>query len=78
MRILLFGRYAQRAGKSEIRCAVSRPTTLRALLSRIPKLAGLAKRPGALKVAVNREFVGLGVKVGNRDEVALLPPFSGG
>jgi molybdopterin converting factor small subunit len=78
LRILLFGEYARRAGKSEIRWAAPRATTLRTLLAKVPELAGLARRRGTFRVAVNREFAALDTKVRNADEVALMPPFSGG
>ncbi len=38
----------------------------------------LAERSGALTVAVNQEFVGSEYAVQEGDEVALIPPISGG
>lgn len=78
MRILLFGEYARRVGKSEIRWAAPRRIALRKLLAQVPELAGLARRPESIKAAVNLKIARLNAKVGDGDEVALMPPFSGG
>jgi molybdopterin converting factor subunit 1 len=45
-----------------------------ALLGQYPRLAGLR----SLMIAVNSEYAGDGVLLEERDEIALIPPVSGG
>ncbi len=46
----------------------------RFLVGKYPEL----KKIASLKVAVNNEFAEEGTKIGPQDEVALIPPVSGG
>ncbi len=46
-----------------------------AVLARYPQLRGLCSRAG---IAVNAEYTGAGQPVKDGDEVALIPPVSGG
>lgn len=57
-------------------------TTVAALLDWLPTrspghAAALADRD-RIRVAVNQQFVGLDAAVGDRDEIALFPPVTGG
>lgn len=74
----LFGAAADRAGTREVELA-SETTTLDELWSvlaeRHPELSPM--RP-TLAFAVNDEYAGGDARVGPGDEVAVLPPVSGG
>jgi sulfur-carrier protein len=48
------------------------------LKSRGPGFADALKEPKFIRVAVNQEFAGADVRLGDGDEVALFPPVTGG
>ncbi|MCZ6689654.1 MAG: molybdopterin converting factor subunit 1 [Planctomycetota bacterium] len=79
VRVLLFASVRQSAGGDEIRIDVPDGTTAGDLLDRlrekIPALEGLADR---IKLAVNEEFVDRSYEIQPGDEVAVIPPMSGG
>ena len=69
-----FARYRERLGFERLELPLPDPATLAALLED-PRLAALP--PDAL-FAVNQAFVGRDAKLEDGDEVALMPPVSGG
>ncbi len=73
--VLFFGEATERVGKSTIKVAeVDTLSDLKIVLFRdYPKLKGLV-----FKMALNKLIVNEDSKLNDRDEVALLPPFSGG
>ena len=77
--VLLFGAAADRAGTRRVQLAVERPTTLaelwRLLAERHPDLSSMRD---TLAFAVNGEYAKMAEPVGPGDEVAVLPPVSGG
>lgn len=79
VKVLLFGAAADRAGTRQTELSVSEGTTLGnlwpALVDRHP---GLAPMHGTLAFAVNGEYARAEAKVSPGDEVAVLPPVSGG
>ena len=79
VRVLLFGSLREAAGAKEFSVELperARVVALRALLvSSQPAFEGLA---GRLRVAVNREFAADDAVLAEGDEVAFLPPVSGG
>jgi MoaE-MoaD fusion protein len=79
VRVLFFGMLKDAAGKSSEVMEIASNASLRDLLAvceaRIPKLkASIA----SLAVAVNQEYAGPDTTLKENDEVALLPPVSGG
>ena len=74
IRLRTFARYRERLGFAELDLALPEPPTLAALLAD-PRLAGL---PAAALVAVNQAFVSREAALRDGDEVALMPPVSGG
>ena len=78
--VKLFAILKDKAGSGELQVD-SAPATVTALLKRIsedyPALADLL-RNGRVLVAVNHEFVRTDALLRDGDEVALMPPFSGG
>jgi molybdopterin synthase catalytic subunit/molybdopterin synthase sulfur carrier subunit len=77
--VLLFGAAADRAGTRRVQLAVEGPTTLAEVW---PLLAerhpGLSSMRDTLAFAINGEYAKIGEPVGPGDEVAVLPPVSGG
>ncbi len=79
LRIRLFAGARDAVGEREVRFEVPGGLTAAELLARLgeryPKLRAML---GSLRLAVNREYVGGGHRVREGDEVALIPPVSGG
>lgn len=75
IKILLFGNIAETAGSSEIffPAADDTDTLLQHLKEAIPELCNRK-----FSVAVNKEIISGNILLNQPDEVALLPPFSGG
>jgi molybdopterin converting factor subunit 1 len=77
--VLLFGAAADRAGTRKVRLEVGEPTTLAGvwplLVERHPDLSSMRD---TLAFAVNGEYARMDGRVGPGDEVAVLPPVSGG
>ena len=74
IRLRTFARYRERLGFAELDLDLPEPPTLAALLGD-PRLAGL---PAEALFAVNQAFVGREALLRDGDEVALMPPVSGG
>lgn len=78
--VRLFAQLKDTAGREALRLSAA-PATVAALLASVkelhPALAGFIES-GRLLVAVNGELAGAGDAVRDGDEVALMPPFSGG
>jgi len=74
IRVLAFARYRECLGFSELELPLPKPPTLGALLAD-PRLGAL---PVAALFAVNQAFQGREAGLADGDEVALLPPVSGG
>jgi len=77
--VLLFGAAADRAGTRKIQLSIEESTTLAEVW---PLLAerhpGLSPMRDTLAFAVNGEYAKMDEPVGPGDEVAALPPVSGG
>ncbi len=69
-----FARYREALGFERLERPLPDPPTLGALLAD-PRLAGL---PADALFAVNRAFAGRDAALRDGDEVALMPPVSGG
>jgi molybdopterin synthase catalytic subunit len=79
VQVLLFGALREAAGAREFPLTLPEPAsvaTLRALLEE--SHPAFAKLAGRLRVAVNREFADDACELADGDEVAFLPPVSGG
>lgn len=77
--VLLFGAAADRAGTRKVQLEIEETTTLQEVW---PLLAerhpGLSPMRDTLAFAVNGEYAKMDENVGPGDEVAVLPPVSGG
>jgi molybdopterin converting factor subunit 1 len=78
VKIELFGVTKDIIGQSEIRCSLALPATVQTLLEQLqadyPRLKGLS----SLAVAVNSEYAEDDQALRANDEIALIPPVSGG
>jgi molybdopterin converting factor subunit 1 len=78
-KVRLFARLSELAGTREVDVEVgeglSTGDVYRALCERFPALRGLN---GSLRYAVNGEYAEAEHPVGEGDEIALIPPVSGG
>lgn len=78
--VKFFAILKDRAGVREIQMPFSTGTAgdlLRSLSQKYPQLAELLV-PGRIMIAINQEFVQQDAQVRDGDEIALMPPFSGG
>jgi molybdopterin synthase catalytic subunit len=77
--VRLFARAKDLAGTDAVRLELPEGATLAAmqqqLARQLPALAGLLERSA---LAVNNEFAGRATELVEGDEIALLPPVSGG
>ena len=77
--MLLFASYRERVGRSEVSLELpdgsSVASFVREMGERFPKLTS---KPSSLVVAVNQEYRGHEHVLAEGDEVALIPPVSGG
>jgi molybdopterin synthase catalytic subunit len=81
VRIRLFAKLKDLAGRPEIELTLSRPVSLKGLRSLLEsEIPGLKEWIGREKVlvAVNREMATEETVIRDGDEVGLMPPFSGG
>ena len=79
VKVLLFGAAADRAGVRQTEVLVNDETSLRELWTALmDQYPGLAPMGGILAFAVNGEYARMEDAVAAGDEVAVLPPVSGG
>lgn len=79
VRVLLFGRLAERLGRREDVIDLSEPATAGDVYAHYRELEpGLGELGKHLLIAVNQEFSPAEARLKDCDEVALLPPMSGG
>jgi molybdopterin converting factor subunit 1 len=79
IRTLFFASYRDLAGTDELALELPDGATARDLVERLRGSGGAWERlPAAPAVAVNLEYVPLATPLREGDEVALIPPVSGG
>lgn len=76
--VLLFARYADLLGASELRLAVPFPATVAGVVEALRARPGGSALPVAPLVAVNARQARLDQAVSPGDELAILPPMAGG
>lgn len=77
--VLLFGAAADRAGTRKVRLEVGEGTTVDDVWTLlVEENPGLSPMRDTLAFAVNGEYAKMDETVGPGDEVAVLPPVSGG
>lgn len=78
IRVLLFARYAELIGQTEMELAVGAPATVRTVLDTLRAMPGGTQLPPSPMVARNRVHAQLDTALEDGDEVAVLPPLAGG
>ena len=79
VRVLFFGILKDLAGRSEDLVELRNGDSVRDLLSHLAsEIPGLKEPMASLAIAINREYAAADAKLKADDEVALLPPVSGG
>jgi molybdopterin synthase catalytic subunit len=78
VRVLLFGSLREAAGAKELSVALPERALVRDLRASLASLPAFQKFAGRLRVAINREFAADDAALADGDEVAFLPPVSGG
>lgn len=77
--VLYFGIVRERLGLSQESVQVESGTTVAVLMSRLSLLhPDLAEGVASVRVAVNRDYVDSTRVLSDNDEVAVIPPVSGG
>ena len=77
--IRLFASYREKAGKSEIEISLPcRATVSDAIRETLRLHPAIAADPTRLMIAVNQEYQPHDYPLSDHDEVALIPPVSGG
>ena len=78
VRVRLFASYREAAGVGQVLLDLPSGATVRDAIAEVarqhPVVAGIRE----LIVAKNRDYVGLDETIGDGDELALIPPVSGG
>ena len=78
IRILLFARYAELLGRTELMVDLPPGATVGEAVERVRALPGGGVLPARMLVARGVEQVGYDARLSGSDELALLPPMSGG
>ena len=76
--VRLFAGLKERAGAGHVDVEVSEPATVASLLEAVAATPVGPLPPRSCIVAVNREYAAAGAPIAPGDEVALIPPVSGG
>jgi molybdopterin converting factor subunit 1 len=77
--VRLFARLKDLAGSGELVRDVTAPATVKTVwLGLVDELPALSAYESAMSVAVNAEYARMAAPVSDGDEVAFLPPVSGG
>lgn len=78
VKVLFFAQCADWMNKREVEIPVARPVRMIDMIGSSPELKPILAHLRALQVALNREIASLESEVRDGDEVAFLPPVSGG
>jgi molybdopterin converting factor subunit 1 len=79
VRLRFFASVREKLGKSEVTCTVPAGATVAEVLDHLCREnRALEPLRRSLSVAVNREYVDADHALSDNDEVALIPPVSGG
>jgi|TARA_B100000809_G_scaffold187813_1_gene186135 molybdopterin synthase catalytic subunit len=77
--VRLFASYREKAGTSEIEMIIPQEATVSVVASMVAdRYPGITQRPDSLVIAVNQEYADHLHILSDGDEVALIPPVSGG
>jgi molybdopterin converting factor subunit 1 len=76
--VQLFASYAEAFGTQQLEVALDQGSTVADLLRRIGSLPEAHLLLPSARVAVNRKFATSDKLIGSADEIALIPPVTGG
>jgi molybdopterin converting factor small subunit len=76
--VLLFASYADALGRGEVALTVEPDATVGDVVTRLRALPGAERLPSRPLVAVNQAYASYSQRVSQGDELALIPPVSGG
>jgi molybdopterin converting factor small subunit len=77
-KFLFFAQCADWMGRKDMEISCPNPIKIKELLKKTEILSPLVNKKDFLKVAVNQTMADLEKEVCDGDEVAFMPPFSGG
>jgi molybdopterin converting factor subunit 1 len=78
LKVLFFAQCADWMQRREMEIPLDGPVRLMDLIRKTPELTPVLEHLNVLKVAVNQEIADIDLEVKSGDEVAFLPPLSGG
>lgn len=78
VRVLLFASYAETLGLDTVELALEHPATVGDALARLRALPGGERLPPKPLCALNLSQTGVDAPLSRGDELAVLPPLSGG
>lgn len=78
LKILTFGITRDIIGTSQLLVEVDKPLSVEELRSRLKEQYPAMKKLASLAIAVNSEYVDEDIILQEKDEIALIPPVSGG
>jgi molybdopterin synthase sulfur carrier subunit len=78
IKVLLFARFAELLGSTELDLELRPPATVRTVLDTLRERSGGEQLPPSPLVARNRVHAQLDTALEDGDEVAVLPPLAGG
>lgn len=78
VKLLFFGVCSQWLDRKNLDVDIPERATVLNIVERLPALERIRENRGSLQVAVNLEYAGFDTEVTDGDEVAFLPPNSGG
>ena len=78
VRVLLFASYADALGSSVVSIDMPDGSRVRDVLARVKSMAGTKRLPDRPLVAINQMYATDEQPVTTHDEVAIIPPVSGG
>jgi molybdopterin converting factor small subunit len=78
VRVLLFASYAELLGRDAVELALERPATVGTAVDRLRSLPGAERLPVRLLCALNLSQASPDDVLSPGDELAILPPMSGG
>ena len=78
IKLLFFAQCAEWVQKKELRIPLNHSNNLFEILGSVAEVKPIVDRAAYLKVAVNQELKDFQTEVFDGDEVAFMPPYSGG
>ncbi|OGR57339.1 MAG: hypothetical protein A3I11_07100 [Elusimicrobia bacterium RIFCSPLOWO2_02_FULL_39_32] len=78
MKLLFFAQAADWVGTKKLEIHLENPLSLEEFIKKVPELAPILKHKKIIKVSKNQEFINFQTEIQDSDEIAFLPPVSGG